>query len=360
MKDKINCLQFCSMFILIVYGSFLGIGVFSIVKAAGINAYLSILIAMILGIPLLLIFIYLFNYEPDLPLPEKIKKLCGKKIGFVINFGLLIIVALMGVNLMYNLVNFIVSQFLPETPTFFVGFMFLIVIGYANSKGIETISRVCFILLLLVLILFSTAFFGLYPNFDMSNLKPFLEFGVERPLIGALYFIALNLDPILMLLMIPKNKIADNKNFKKMISVTYIISILLLFFVVFFTLGNLGIYLASIYQYPEYIVLKRINLFNFLDRIENIITTQWIFALFGSLCFIVYYIKNVFKYENKSKTLPYLIPLLLLVCAHFFFPNNTAFNSFTYHVPPYVRMGFGLTCFILCIIVFVKRKLKKE
>lgn len=360
MKQKINSVQYCSMFILIVFSTFQGAGFFALVKATGIDAYFSVIIAAILGLPLLLIFFRLFDYEPDLPLPKKVEKLCGKKIGFVINLIFAVVVFLLGVNLFFNLMNFIVSQFLPETPTFFVGFMFLLVIGYSNRKGIEAMSRTSLLLLVIVLILFLLTSYGLYPTFDIQNLKPVLEYGIGRPLFGSLYVLTLNLSPFLMLLLIPKNQLTDPQKVKKRMIVSYFFVLILLFFVVFATLGNLGIYLASIYQYPEYIVLKRINIFNFLDRIENVVTSQWIFALVVSLNFVVYFVSNVFKYQNKSKTLPYLLPFFMLLCAHYFFTSNTAFNNFTYHVPPLVRAFSVSLCFILAILTFFHKSKKSS
>ena len=62
-KDKINCLQFAAMMSVILIASFVGIGMFSIIKSAGVDAYLSIIIAGIIGIFIVLTFFNTFyNY----------------------------------------------------------------------------------------------------------------------------------------------------------------------------------------------------------------------------------------------------------------------------------------------------------
>ena len=73
-----------------------------------------------------------------------------------------------------------------------------------------------------------------------------------------------------------------------------------MFGIIFITLGNLGINLSQLYQYPEYIVLKRINLFEFLDRIENLLSIQRILKIYISLSFFTYFISNTIKPHNKS------------------------------------------------------------
>ena len=99
-------------------------------------------------------------------------RLFGKKIGFIINIIISILILTIGINVMFNLTNFIVSQFLPETPNYVVGILFVLITIYANIKGIETIARTSFILSMLVLILYVTTVFGLSSQIT-SKTSPF-------------------------------------------------------------------------------------------------------------------------------------------------------------------------------------------
>lgn len=361
MKDKqISSIQLSSILLLMIIASFSGIGIFSIVKASGIDAYLSIPIAGIIGISYIFIYFYIAGYEPNLQFGEKIMKLFGNKIGFIINIIISCLILTLGINVMFNLTNFIVSQFLPETPNYIVGILFAIIAIYANIKGVETIARTSFILMIFMSLLYLTTVVGLMPGFDKSNLMPFLEYGISRPFHGAFYILTLNLASIFNLLVIPKNQIYDSKNFKKFILIFYLISIVALFIVVFLTLGNLGIHLASIYQYPEYIVLKRLQMFDFIDRIENILTIQFIFGMYVSLCFGIYSVSNILKPHNKSKLLTIFLTVLILVISLTAFSNNTVFNNYTYNIVPYIRIAFIFAMFIIALIIFIKRRLNKK
>ena len=89
--------------------------------------------------------------------------------------------------------GFISSQFLPETPIFIIGFMFTLVIIYINIKGIETISRTALVIFFISMFLFIIAVFGLIGKFDVSNLKPMLEFGLKNSVKGSMYILLLNI-----------------------------------------------------------------------------------------------------------------------------------------------------------------------
>lgn len=359
-KDKINCLQFGSMMTMLLIASFIGIGMFSVIKSSGVDAYISIVIAAIAGIFILLSFFVIYDYEPSLNVSEKLKKVFGKPIGTIINFVSLLIILTMGISAMFNLTTFITSQFLKETPPILVGICFAFVIILVNIKGIETLSRTCLVLLFINLTLFVISIVGLIPEFQVSNLKPFLEYGFKRPIIGAIYNFLFNLLPIYLLLIVPKNNLVNKDKYRKYMWIFYVLSFIVKFFLILITLGVLGIHLASIYQYPEYIVMKHIKMFNFIDRIENVITIQWLFGLFFNISFVVYYISNSIKPCHRSKLLPAVITILILVGSAVLFKNNTTFNNYTYTKVPYIRSILFIIYILLFIGVLCKKKFSKN
>ncbi|MEG0025945.1 MAG: GerAB/ArcD/ProY family transporter [Bacilli bacterium] len=359
-ENKINSLQLAALLLMIMLSSFLGIGFFASIKAAGINAYLSVILGTILGLFILGMFLIIFNYKPNLSLPKKIINLFGLKIGLIINIIIFILTFFMGLSAMFNLTNFIGSQFLPETPLFLIGFIFSLLIIIINYKGIEVISRVCIILIGINLLLYFLATLGLIPSFKLSNLQPFLEDGVYRPLYGSIFILEINILPIFLLLMISKNSIVDKAKTSKYLLTFYLFGALLMFFTMFLSLGVLGIDLASIYQYPEYIVLKNINLLQFIDRIENVITIQWIFGLFIFLSIIVYFLSNYLKVNNKHSIIYVIITFAILITCFLLFANNTIFNSYIYKYILYIRSAFLLIFLFISMAIIYKCGFKKN
>lgn len=136
-KERLNCLQLFSILFFIMVAPLTGLSLIGIFKKATVDAYLCPLFASLLGIPLMLIFIFLSNYKPDLTLGEKIISIFGKVLGNIINYLLIVFILLFSATLLFNLSDFIVSQFLPETPTYVVACLFASIIIYINTKGMK-------------------------------------------------------------------------------------------------------------------------------------------------------------------------------------------------------------------------------
>lgn len=360
-NNKINSLQLGSMLLALSITTFLGIGIFDIIKAAGVDAYLSVFVGSVVGIILFLLFLYIANYEPELSICEKTKKLFGPIFGTILNILLCISAFILGTTVFYNLINFTVSQFLSETPFTVIGIVFAFIIAFINIKGIETLSRTSLVLISINVILFLVCIFGIFPTFELENLKPFLANGLSNPLKGMIYMLALNVVPIFLLLIIPKNSIEDKKHYNKYLFVAYLFGCLVMITAILLTVGSLGIYLASYYQYPEYMVLKRIDIFDFIDRIENLIILQWFFGAFISMSVTVFFIsKNIkLKKEKINKLVPVIITILLLITSLTVFPNNTVYNNFSYKYAIYPRFLTLLIEIIIGVAIIIKKRIKK-
>lgn len=354
-NEKINSLQLGAIMSMLMISSFLGIGMYSISKTAKVDSYLCLIIASLFGIIILKIMLKIFDFKENLSITEKINILYGKILGQIIKIILIICITIMAIVSMYNLSNFITSQFLRDTPTLFISTVFGIIIYIINSKGIEVMSRTIFILYLMCMFLFIFSLIGIWQQFDIDNLKPFLENGIKQPLIGSIYNLLLNIVPIFLILIIPKKNIKE-KNIKKTIICYYILSVMIKTLLILITLGVLGIQLVSIYQYPEYMVMKRISILNFIDRIENILTIQWMYGLFSSISFMVYYILNIIKPNNISKKLIFIIILIIVIGSNNLFKNNIVFNNFTYKIIPI----FMLIILVIHIITYLKIIMHKK
>ncbi len=136
----------------------------------------------------------------------------------------------------------------------------------------------------------------------------------------------------------------------------YIISILFILLISVFTIGVLGQYLASFYQYPEYILLKKVNLFGFIDRIENILSIGWILSTYATLTLIIYYISNFIKKNDKGNIIPFIITLLIILSSIFIFKNNTTFNMYITNIYPYIISILFIIMIIISVTILIKKK----
>ena len=111
---------------------------------------------------------------------------------------------------------------------------------------------------------------------------------------------------------------------------------------------------------PAVSALKKIVIFSFLNRVENVIILQWIFGNFVTLSIIVYYISNTIKYNNRSKILPSVIIFLILYLSFKIFKNSTIYNNYNYTYTPYVRSALVIIYIIISVVIFIKKRIKKN
>ena len=358
MKWKINSLQYSTILAFLIYIPILGIGTHAIIKLSGNDAYLSPIIMGVLGLLILLLFNYIHSYDKDNPINITIINLYGKVLGTIINIIICLIFLIISITYLYNITNFITSQFLNQTPIIFVILSITIAILYNISKGFQNISRVSLILFVINITLFILTIIFLIPNIEINKLKPFISNDITSIIKSGLLLTSTNILPIFALLCIPKNNIKDNNKLNKYLIIFYIIAIISCFILISTTISSLGIYLSKMYQYPEYITLKEVNLLGFIERSENILSIQWILGYFITLSLLIYYISSNIKIkEDKPNTIITAIILIIVIyLTKKIFKNNTMFNHYTVYIFPYIPIILLLIFILLAITIFVKKR----
>lgn len=360
MKEKISSIQIFSIFILSFVSSSIGLSLYMTIKIASIDSYIGVLIGSIIGIIPFLIFLYIFNYKKDKTIFEKNIFLFGKILGNIINYLLSILFFFIGAIILFNLSNFIVSQYLYDTPLLHILILFGIVLYHILNKGIETISRVSFIFTIIFLSFFIFGVIVLNNEVKLDNLKPILEFGLYKPFIAGCANSIITTIPFYTILVIPKNNITDKEKTTKYLIIGYIISVIMLFMISFISTSILGKYLINLYQYPGYMTLKKVSIFNFIDRIENFLSLHWILSCFITITMTLYYIKSNIKRNGNSKILNIILCLTIIIFSYKLFKNNTIFNNYIYYVYPYILLSVLIISIIITINIIIRKALKKE
>ena len=355
---KISYLEIASLVIIQTVTTFFGISVSILKEGAGVNSWLSALLSYIIGFIPLLMIIYISNYRSDLKLNEKINNLFGNKIGFCINLLFSLLLMSLGITLLYNINNFILSQFLYRTPFIVSCVLFMIIIIYNVNKDINIISKMSLLLLIINILLYTINITTLFQNIDINNFLPLLKENTNNILPTSIKISCINYLPLLTLLIIPKDKVTVPKKYTKTVIIAYIIGAIISFGLVITTFGVLGIDLVNAFEYSEYIVLRKVKLLGFVERIENIISLQWIIGTYIYLTIIIYTIsKNIpFKSIKKHKFTNLIISIILIILTILIFKDNTIFDNYVKNIFPYL-MG---SIIIIYILLFIKILLSKK
>lgn len=361
MNKKLKLPQICCLYYFLIRAGFLGVSSNCILHLSRQDGWLSIVVGCLMGLVPLLLFLYLQNAYPNESILGISKRVFGEWIGKIINLVLCFFIFFIVCIIFYDMINFISSQYLNQTPMWAIAIMFFIPLVYILSKGIPVIARTFVILFYFAMILFFLSVVGLIKESSMDQVKPFWEYGLFPILQGGLSYVAINVLPLLLLLIIPRNQIDIKKHYTLKIIFIYIWASITLLITLYLILSIFGIDLSLLYQYPEFHVLKLITL-GFVSRLEGILAIQWLFDLFAFLVMGVYFLSTYFKEDwhlSKSQKNPFMVVIcmILVFVVEHLFSNNTSANAMILKYSTYVNFGILLGIpFVIWIGFLYKKK----
>lgn len=345
--------SFCILCFFVMLTTYWGTTTYSLFHTSGVDSYISILFSFVLSFIPLLIYYLLLNHNSKLNIVGLVNKNFGK-LGILINIIFSLFALFLAINALWNLTNFISSQYLYQTPKVVITILFAIASSYIVYKGFETLGNSATIFFIINISLFILTILSLFSKIELDKLLPTFEFGINPVLKGTLIHISYNVLPLFFMLIISKDNIYNNKNLTKSFLKIYLLTFVIFFIIVFFTISILGIDLSKLYLYPEYHILKTINLANFFQRVESILSVQIIFSYIIQIAFYLYYVKTSIKQNLKIKK-DYLIlifsVIILIFLSNNIFTNNTLAEYYSYHIIPYINyiVLLGIPLIILLV-----------
>lgn len=271
---------------------FLGSILAPIISPTKSDAIICFILGNIIGI----FFIYLLNKAK---LDNKFYKLLK-----IILYILFIVIST------YTIEIFINDFFLLETPKGIIIATSIILCLYASKKDYKVIKYTSVILFILSIFTLGITFISLLNYIKLGSLTPFFTSKITPILKGSLIYASLSTIPHIL---INDDKLPLKKHIK-----CYLFSSLICSIVGFLELSVLTPEVAKIYRFPEYILLKRIRLFNFIENFENILSTIWYLDYF---IFLTLTFKNLNK-ELNNNILFYSIIILTPILTNIFLVNK--------------------------------------
>lgn len=353
---KINNLEVSSLVVIISISLYSCINITLLKNNTGIDSWLTTIIANLIGLIPLCMLLYISKYKPTLSLNEKINSLYPKA-GKIINLLLNILIMIFAITILYNSSNFITSQLLYHTPVTTIAILLVALATYHLSKGIDSICRVNFLLTIFNVFLFLISVLSLLNSINIDNYYPILKSTPSNIILTSIKLMSNSILPLIIILCIPRNKVSNPQKYSHNIIKAYIFSSIISFIIITALYGILGPYLINIFEYPEYMVLKKVTILGFLERIENIVANQWLIGSYLYLTIILYYLSSSIQKKEKTNNItPIIISILLLIITFNIFKNNTIFNNYLKNIFPYISLSFILFYFLITIKIFLKEK----
>lgn len=327
---NISSMEYNSLVWFLIRAGYIGISISSLIAISGRDSWLSGIIALFLGLIPLFIFNRLRDYDEKMNICDLNVHLFGsfgKFLNIVLALGVLFVAQIT----FLDMTHFINSQFLYKTPIWVISIVFIIPLIYSLFKGINAVSRTALLLFYVVIFVIIFIILGISSGVELENLKPVFTKDSVSILYGSLVLVAYNVLPLFFLLIIPKYKLTGYSSKKSL--AFYILAMLSLANAAFMTIGIFGLQLSLLYEYPEFHLLKKVQIGEFIDRVESILSMEWILALFVLLMVAVYFVSRVFEqtFKAKEKTnniFKIIICLVILIVNQFIFTTNGSAYKF--------------------------------
>lgn len=341
---KIKNFEFYSLIFFITESCLFGYIINDSIKLVNTSMWIIPILGSILGLPILKMYLYLFNQNKKIT--DLTIEMFGK-FGKIINYLFMFFIIIYISSLFLVLINFICTQYLYDTPPLFIILITILTILYLIKNKTNALFKTSLFFSYIMFILFIITFLSLINQVNIKNIMPFFNFKITNFLKALIDYIAYSTSPILIILFFNK-KDTKKLNNKSIIKV-YLLANLINLIIVFLIISIFGINLCLLYQFPGYHVLKRVFEGTFIDRIEKIFAIYWIISMFIPISFY----SNILTIYFKNKKIYIALPFILII-SYFLFKNINLLKEWNENIFPII-----LNCYIfITFLIYFKTKKK--
>lgn len=233
-------------------------------------------IASLLGVGISMLFVWLYvslgKRFPDMTLAEYSEHLLGKWLGKAVSLLFVSYFFILAGFLLREIGDFVTTQIMPETPIQFIEIIFLLIVLMATRLGLEPLTRASEIFFPWVIVLLLFLVVSLTPEIKVERMEPILEHGVKPVLRATFPYLGLPFMELVVFLMIFPY-VNQTKQAGKAFFLGTLTGGIVLSLITALTVFVLGSDLAARQIYPSYVLAKKVNIADFLQRVEALIVT---------------------------------------------------------------------------------------
>ncbi|MCG0277988.1 MAG: spore germination protein [Thermanaeromonas sp.] len=255
-------------------------------KTAQQDAWLAVVVATVLTLPLGFVLTWLGTRFPHLTLFQYSEIILGRILGKIISTLYVLALILLNALVLREFSEFLVSAVMPETPLLVFTVTLAAVAVYGARNGIEVISRSAEFVMPLMVLFILTILSLVTPEMSWRNLFPVLERGVGPVLAGAIIVLGFTGEISLLA------GISGFINPPQGIRMSVTIGLLgVFFFLVMVVLGGVLVFGSAETARLTFVVFslaRMVSIANFLERIEVLFMAIWVAGVFIKVMFNLY------------------------------------------------------------------------
>lgn len=251
------------------------------------DVWIAILLAMLMAVPVYLVYSRLLSVFPGMGLYEILNKVFGKVLGKIVAIPFIWFAFHLGALVIRNFTEFIEIVSLLETPQYIIAIFMTVLCIWAARAGIEVIGRWTSIILpILIIVILAVTF--LFANIlEFGNLKPVLIDGFKPVLDSAFSVFAFPFAEAVIFTTI-LDKLRPKSSSYKVYYWSLLIGGGIILLISVRSLLALGAANIAILYFPSYASVRLINIGNFIQRIEVSVTMVFLFSGFVKISLCLY------------------------------------------------------------------------
>lgn len=321
--------------------------------------WLAIILALIICVPIFLIFARLHVLFPRKNLFAIIESVMGKFLGKILILFFVLYVGLNSALIIDAFTRFITTVSLFRTPQAIPAIVIMFLCAWVVKEGIEVMSRFALLFFILMSSIVFIAAFLLIPEMKINNLRPMLNEGIKPIIEGAINTFGFPLTESVMFIMIFTSSKKRNSPYKIYISVLLISGVLLLMTSISEVLV-LGINGYTNLYFTGYSAVLRINIGGFIQRLEILAATTFVIGGFAKLSICLLAVTNgVSKLFNFSSNRFCITPITLLLINVSLFVTSSIMHLFAWAEEIWTKFAFTFQV-ILPIIIWIVAEIRKK
>ncbi|MGG1617558.1 endospore germination permease [Paenibacillus sp. NRS-1782] len=358
-KDRISTTQMMILGFLLLIGDTALVYPTIMTTGAHEDAWIAGLICIPLGLACIKLIVSASNIDPTKTIIELSLQGLGKWVGGAVALSYLFFFLLETSIYVREIEDFMCTQIYEGTPGGVIRSMAIILLVYGLRLGLETLGRAAqiffpffaFFLICLIVLLFPEAQIErIYPilNTPLPDMLHTIMFGVFFPF-GEMCV-------IFMVLPYVQKKSNTSRN----ILISLLIGAVALNLILFLSLTVLGAYFSEHEFYAAYILAQRINIANFLQRIEALMATTWIISTyFKTVLFFHAFVLGTAQILKLKSYRPLIFPVAFLIygLSHLIAKNIIFYVK---EVPPYWLNWEITNAFAFPLILLVVYHIRKR
>lgn len=353
-KEIISTRQGITIMVMFLIGTTLVAGSANQAKQ---DAWISILLAILMAIPFGFIYSRITSLFPQKNLFEMLQLLFGNILGKIITLIYAWYFFHIGSLVIRNITEFIQVVSFPETPQFFTALFIGFVVIYMAKSGIEVLGRWTEFILPIVLFVLMIIILLSLPRVHLINIRPILADGFKPVFQSALSLIAFPFAETIVFTAL-FNTLKDRNQCFKIYCISILITGVVILLVSIRNILVLGVSNINTLYFPSYSAVSLINIGDFLQRIEIIVSTTLILSSIAKLSvFLSATSVGVAQIFNLKDHKSLVAPICLLMINLSIVIYNSTMEMFEWieQVIPYYSIPFQL---ILPLIIWIFAEIK--